>query len=152
MTTSGLKYDARRSNLDSFTSTQSASTSIPARKKRIRHQFSCWTFQLTFSTDAAALNGGSASGSATLQERQKYLLEHIRSRMANTDRMSHIVAFVEAYYDTSIISSALPEDISRVHFHSVAWISSIHTDGADQTQWMSQTFATCFAYRPNRVQ
>ncbi len=99
-------------NLDSFTSIQFASTSTAAQKKMIRHQFSCWTFHLTFSTDAAALNGGSASGSATLQKRQKYLLEHIRSRMANTDRMQHIVTFIEAYYDTSIISSALPEDIS----------------------------------------
>ena len=43
---------------------------------------------------------------------EKYLLEHIRSRIANPDRMPHIVTFVEAYYDTSMISSAIPEGIS----------------------------------------
>ena len=50
--------------------------------------------------------------SVTFQEWQKYLLEHIRSRIANPDRMPHIVTFVEAYYDTSMISSAIPEGIS----------------------------------------
>jgi hypothetical protein len=55
------------SDLDCLTSTQSASTSTTARKKRSRHQFSCRTFQLTFSADASALNGGRASGSVTLQ-------------------------------------------------------------------------------------
>ncbi len=62
-----------------------------------------------------ALNGGHTSGtggSGTVQERQKYLLEHIRSRMTNTDRMPHNVTFVEAYYDMSIISGSLPEGIS----------------------------------------
>ena len=100
------------SELVNLNSSQSARTSTTAREKRVRHLFSCWTFQLIFSADAAALNGGSASGSVTLQQRQKYLLEHIRSRVANTDRMQHIVAFVEAYYDTSILSDALPEGIS----------------------------------------
>jgi hypothetical protein len=97
--------------VDSLNSSQSASTSTTAQKKRVRRLFSCWTFQLTFSADASALNGGSESGSVTLQERKKYLLEHIRSRMANTDRMPHIVTFVEAYYDTSILSCALLEGI-----------------------------------------
>jgi hypothetical protein len=97
---------------DNLTSTQSASTSIITRKTRIRHKFSSWIFQLVFSANAAALKGGSASSSVTLQERQKYLLEHMRSRMSNPDRMPHIVTFVEAYCDTSIISSALPEGIS----------------------------------------
>ncbi len=103
------------SDLNSLSSTQSACTSTTvttSRRKQICLRFSSWTFQLTFSAYAAALNGGSASGSVTLQERQKYLLEHIRSRMANTDRMPHIVTFVEAYYDTSITSSALPKAIS----------------------------------------
>ena len=98
----GPEYD---SDLNSLSSTQSACTShtvTTSRKKQIRHGFSSWTFQLNFSADAAALNGGSASGSVTLQERQKYLLEHIRYRVENPDRMPHIVAFVEAYYDTSI--------------------------------------------------
>jgi hypothetical protein len=78
-------------DLDSLTSTQSVSTSTSARTKQIRHQFSSWTFQLIFSADSTALNGGSASGSVTRQERQKYLLELIRSRMANTDRMQHML-------------------------------------------------------------
>jgi hypothetical protein len=100
------------SDLDSLISTQSASTSTTARKKQVRHRFSSWTFQLTLSADAAALKGGCSSGSVTLQERQKYLLEHIRSRIINTDRMPRIVTFVEAYYDTSIISGARPDGIS----------------------------------------
>jgi hypothetical protein len=59
------------------------------------------------------LNGERESGSMTLQvqERQKYLLEHIKFRMANTDRMPHIFTFVEAYYDVNIISGTLPEGI-----------------------------------------
>ena len=52
-----------------------------------------------------------AGGSMTYQERQKYLLEHIKFRMANTDRMQHIVTIVEAYYDVSIRSGVLPEGI-----------------------------------------
>jgi hypothetical protein len=98
------------SDLDTSTSTQSASTRTTARKKQVRHRFSSWTFQLTFSTDSAALNGGPAS--VPLQERQKYLLEHIRSRIINTDKMPRIVTFVEAYYNASIISGALADGIS----------------------------------------
>ncbi len=98
------------SGLDILTSTQSASTSITTRPKRARHKFSSWTFQLKFSADAAALNGGPAS--VPLQERQKYLLEHIRSRIINTDIMPRIFTFVEAYYDAFIISGALSDGIS----------------------------------------
>ena len=43
---------------------------------------------------------------------KKDLLEHIRYRMRNKDKMQRNVTFVEAYYDTSIISSSLPEGIS----------------------------------------
>ncbi len=100
-------------DLDSLNSGQSASTSTraTARKKRVCHLFSCWTFQLTFSADPAALNGGLASGSVALQERQKSLLEHIRSRIINGDIMPRIVTFVEAYYYASIISGALSDCI-----------------------------------------
>jgi hypothetical protein len=100
------------SELNNLNSSGSASNSTTARKKRVHHLFSCWTFQLTISTDAAALNGGRASGSVTLQERQEYLLEHFQSCMANPDRMPNFVTFVEAHYDSSIISYALPEGIS----------------------------------------
>jgi hypothetical protein len=98
-------------DLDYLTTTQSVSTSTTARKKRIRHQFSLQTFQLTFSADASALNDVRASSSVTLQERLKYLSEHIRSGMENTDRMQHMVTFVQVYYHTSVISTALPEGI-----------------------------------------
>ncbi len=98
------------SDLDTSTSTQSASTRTTARKKQVRHRFSSWTFQRTLSTDSTALNGGPAS--VPLQERQKYLLEHIRSRIINTDKMPRIVTFVEVYYNASIISGALADGIS----------------------------------------
>ncbi len=58
------------------------------------------------------MKGGCSSGSVTLRERQKYLLEHIRSSIINTERMQRIVTFVKAYYDRSIISGALPDGIS----------------------------------------
>jgi hypothetical protein len=98
------------SDLNTSTSTQSASTRTTARKKQVRHRFSSWTFQRTLSTDSTALNGGPAS--VPLQERQKYLLEHIRSRIINTDKMPRIVTFVEVYYNASIISGALADGIS----------------------------------------
>jgi hypothetical protein len=69
---------------DSLGSTQSAGTGTTAQKERIHHSFSCWTFQLVFSADVTALNGGRASSSVTLQEWQKILLEHIRSRVDDT--------------------------------------------------------------------
>jgi hypothetical protein len=106
------------SGLNNLISTQSASTSITTRPKRVRHKFISWTFQLKFNADAAALNGGLAS--VTLQERQKYVLQHIRSRIKNTDIMPRIVTFVEAYFSTSIISGALPESRWYFDFHSVA--------------------------------
>ncbi len=46
------------SGLVSLTSTQSASTSITTRQKRVRHKFRSWTFQVIISTNAAALIGG----------------------------------------------------------------------------------------------
>ncbi len=55
--------------------------------------------------------------------------------MANTDTMPQIVTFVGAYYDTSIISDALPEDISisilllgfvQTRAHTNCAISTMH--------------------------
>lgn len=100
------------SDLSSLNSTQSSCTSTTSRKKQIRHRFSSWTFQLTINTNAAALNGERASGSVSIQERQKHLLQHLRSRIANPNIMPHIVTFVEAYFDSSAISCALSEGIS----------------------------------------
>jgi hypothetical protein len=92
----------------------SAGTGATAQKKRIRYRFSCWTFQLIFSADVTALtrNGGRASSSVTLQERQKTLLGNIRSRVDDTITKPDIVTLVEAYFDSSRISGVLPEDIS----------------------------------------
>jgi hypothetical protein len=59
-----------------------------------------------------AFNGERASGSVSIQERQKVLLEHLRARIANPNIMPHIVTFVEAYSDSSVISCALSEGIS----------------------------------------
>jgi hypothetical protein len=98
--------------LDSLNSAQSASTGPSAQKKRVSHRFSSWAFQLTLSADATALTGGRESGSVTLQERKKILLEHVRSRMENTISKPDIVTFIEAFYDTSIISGAQPAGIS----------------------------------------
>ena len=90
------------SELDSLNSSHAASTKTTAQRKRVRHRFSVWTFQLTISADATALNGGRASDSVTLQEHQKFLLEHVQSRILHT--MQGIVTFVEAFYDSSILS------------------------------------------------
>jgi hypothetical protein len=57
--------------LDSFNSSHAASSTTTVETKRARHRFSAWTFQLTLSADATALNGGRASISVTLRERQK---------------------------------------------------------------------------------
>jgi hypothetical protein len=59
---------------------------------------------LTISADATALNGGRASDSVTLQEQQKFLLEHVQSRILHTTGVPGIVTFVEAFYDSSILS------------------------------------------------
>ncbi len=58
------------SALDSLNSSHAASTetTTTAQRKGVRHRFSVWTFQLTISADATALNGGRASDSVTLQE------------------------------------------------------------------------------------
>jgi len=90
------------SQLDSLNSSHAASTETTAQRKRVRHKFSVWSFQLTISADATALNGGRASDSVTLQEQQKFLLEHVQSRIIHT--MPGIVTFVEAFYDSSILS------------------------------------------------
>lgn len=94
------------SELDSLNSSHAASTetTTTAQRKRVRHRFSVWTFQLTISADATALNGGRASDSVTLQEQQKFLLEHVKSRILHTTGMPGIVTFVEAFYDSSILS------------------------------------------------
>ncbi len=92
-----LESDSEESGLDSLTSAQSASTRSTARIKRFRHRISCWTFQLIFSADVTALNDGLASSSVTLQEQQKFLLEHIRSGVVNTITKPDIVTLVEAY-------------------------------------------------------
>ena len=88
--------------LDSLNSSHAASTETTAQRKRVRHKFSVWSFQLTISADATALNGGRASDSVTLQDQQKFLLEHVQSRILHT--MPGIVTFVEAFYDSSILS------------------------------------------------
>ncbi len=59
------------SELDSLNSSLAASTKATANSKRVRHKFSVRTFQLTISSDATALNGGRASDTVTLQERQR---------------------------------------------------------------------------------
>jgi hypothetical protein len=87
------------SELDSLNSSHAAGTETTAQGKRVRHRFSVWTFQLTISADATALNGGRASDSVTLQEKQKFLLEHVQSRILHT--MPGIVTF---FYDSSILS------------------------------------------------
>jgi len=88
--------------LDSLNSSHAASTETTAQRKRVRHRFSVWSFQSTISADATALNGGRASDSVTLQEQQRFLLEHVQSRILHT--MPGIVTFVEAFYDSSILS------------------------------------------------
>ena len=90
------------SELDSLNSSHAASSKTTANRKSSRHRFSVWTFQLTISADATALNGGRASDSVTLQDQQKFLLEHVQSRILNTTGMPGIVTFVEAFYDSSI--------------------------------------------------
>ena len=103
------------SDLSSLNSTQSSCTSTTSRKKQIRHRFSSWTFQLTINTNAAALNGERASGSVTLQERHKYLLEHRKSKYNAT----------HCYFRRSLlrfIRNILCPFGGYFHFHSVAWI------------------------------
>jgi hypothetical protein len=92
------------SELDCLNSSHAASTETTAQRKRVRHRFSVWSFQLTISADATALNGGRASDSVTLQEQQKFLLEHVQSRILHTTGVPGIVTFVEAFYDSSILS------------------------------------------------
>jgi hypothetical protein len=89
---------------DSLNSSHAASTKTTAQRKRVRHRFSVWSFQSTISADATALNGGRASDSVTLQEQQKFLLEHVQSRILHTTGVPGIVTFVEAFYDSSILS------------------------------------------------
>jgi hypothetical protein len=98
----------------SVNSSQSANTGPTAQKKRFCHCFSSWAFQLTLSAqaDATASTGGRESDSVTLEEKRKFLLEHVRSRMRNTNSKPDIVTSIEVFYDTSIISGALPVGIS----------------------------------------
>ena len=71
MTSSNQDISDCDSELDSLNSSHAASTETTAQRKRVRHRFSVWSFQLTISADATALNGGRASDSVTLQEQQK---------------------------------------------------------------------------------
>jgi len=104
MTSSNQDISDCESELDSLNSSHAASTETTAQRKRVRHRFSVWSFQLTICADATALNGGRASDSVTLQEQQKFLLEHVQSRILHTTGMPGIVTFVEAFYDSSILS------------------------------------------------
>ena len=104
MTSSNQDSSDCDSELGSLNSSHAASTETTAQRKRVRHRFSVWSFQLTISADATALNGGRASDSVTLQEQQKFLLEHVKSRILHTTGMPGIVTFVEAFYDSSILS------------------------------------------------
>jgi hypothetical protein len=103
-----------RSELDGLNSSESSSpvrtvSTAPNKRVRVRHRFSCWSFHSTFIADLTALNGGSATGCVTLRDRLTFLRAHIRSRFENT--MPDFVTFVTAFYDTSIISGALPEGV-----------------------------------------
>jgi len=104
MTSSNQDISDCDSELDSLNSSHAASTETTAQRKRVRHRFSVWSFQLTISADATALNGGRASDSVTLQDQQTFLLEHVKSRILHTTGMPGIVTFVEAFYDSSILS------------------------------------------------
>ncbi len=104
MTSSNQDISDCESELDSLNSSHAASTETTAQRKRVSHRFSVWSFQSTISADATALNGGRASDSVTLQEQQKFLLEHVQSRILHTTGMPGIVNFVEAFYDSSILS------------------------------------------------
>ena len=99
------------SNSNSF---HTASTQPTAPEERVHRRFSAWNFQLQYSADATALHGGHAHDSVsrcvTLQERHMFLLEHIKSRILSA--MPDIVTFVQAFYDSSIISGTLPEGMS----------------------------------------
>ena len=102
-----------RSELDSLNSSDNASPPAritPNKRVRVRERFSCWSFHFTFSADSTALNGGVATGCVILRERQTLLNAHIRSRVVH--KMPSFVTFVTAFYDTSIISGALPAGVS----------------------------------------
>eukprot|EP00291_Cryptomonas_curvata_P013535 CAMPEP_0172185438 /NCGR_PEP_ID=MMETSP1050-20130122/20167_1 /TAXON_ID=233186 /ORGANISM="Cryptomonas curvata, Strain CCAP979/52" /LENGTH=237 /DNA_ID=CAMNT_0012859419 /DNA_START=143 /DNA_END=856 /DNA_ORIENTATION=+ len=71
------------SDLVSLNSSQASSTRCTATNKIVRRKFSAWTFQLTISADATALNGGRDSYSVPLHEQKKRLLEHVQSRILN---------------------------------------------------------------------
>jgi hypothetical protein len=47
-----------------------------------------------------------------------------------------------------------PIDVWLIHHQerSMMCRKGIHTDGANQKQWMTQTFAASFAYKLNRMQ
>jgi hypothetical protein len=49
-----------------------------------------------FIANPTALTGGRESGSVTLEEKRKFLLEHVRSRIGNTNSKPDIVSFIEA--------------------------------------------------------
>ena len=74
MTSSNQDISDCESELDSLNSSHAASTETTAQRKKVRHRFSVWSFQLTISADATALNGGRASDSVTLQEQQSFCL------------------------------------------------------------------------------
>ena len=115
-----------RSELDGLNSSESSS---PARivstapNKRVRARFSSWSFQLTFSADSTALIGGPAPDCVNLRDRQTLLHAHIRSRVQHT--MPDSVTFVTAFYDTSILSEALPDGVTiSISFRGYVQIST----------------------------
>jgi hypothetical protein len=79
MTSTDQDVHKSHSKLDSVNSSLAASISsmISSTKqgKRVRPQYTGWTFQLIFSAETTTLNEGRASNNMTLQERQNLLLE-----------------------------------------------------------------------------
>ena len=98
------------SELDRLNSSASATSDSSAPQKRARARFGCWSFDFTFCADSTAFNGGGATGCVTLRERQMFLRAHLTSRVAHT--MPPVVTFVTAFYDATIITGTLSEDVS----------------------------------------
>ena len=98
------------SELDRLNSSASATSDSSAPQKRARARFGCWSFDFTFCADSTAFNGGGATGCVTLRVRQMFLRAHLTSRVAHT--MPPVVTFVTAFYDATIITGTLSEDVS----------------------------------------
>jgi hypothetical protein len=86
-----------------------------------RHRFRCWSFQLTSNADETVMNGGRANGSVTLRGLQKFLHEHIVSRIEN--RMPSVVAFgLLVYVHTFFGTPGRCFNNEKFNFHSITWI------------------------------